>query len=41
MNQWMKDIGTEYQAVIKDPDLLKAVGSLAIPSGPAAAPPKQ
>jgi len=41
MNQWMKDIGTEYQAVIKDPDLLKAVGALAIPVGPAAAPPKQ
>jgi len=41
MNQWMKDIGTEYQAVIKDPDLLKAVGALAIPVGPAAAPPKK
>jgi len=41
MNQWMKDIGTEYQAVIKDPDLLKAVETLLIPAGPAAAPPKQ
>jgi parvulin-like peptidyl-prolyl isomerase len=44
MNQWMKDIGTEYQAVIKDADLLKAVGALAVPAGPtgpAAAPPKQ
>jgi parvulin-like peptidyl-prolyl isomerase len=41
MNQWMKDIGTEYQAVVKDPDLLKAVGALAMPAGPAAAPPKQ
>jgi parvulin-like peptidyl-prolyl isomerase len=45
MNQWMKDLGTEYQAVIKDPDLLKAVGELAKPAGPAAgpaaAPPKQ
>jgi parvulin-like peptidyl-prolyl isomerase len=41
MNQWMKDIGTEYQAVIKDADLLKAVGTLATPAGPAAAPPKQ
>ena len=36
MNQWMKDIGTEYQAVIKDADLLKAVGSLAMPASPPA-----
>jgi len=35
MNQWMKDIGTEYQAVIKDADLLKAVGTLALPAAPA------
>jgi parvulin-like peptidyl-prolyl isomerase len=45
MNQWMKDIGTEYQAIVKDPDLLKAVTTLAIPAtpaaGPAAAPAKQ
>ena len=41
MNQWMKDIGTEYQAVIKDADLLKAVGTLALPAAPAATSPKQ
>ena len=35
MNQWMKDIGTEYQAVIKDADLLRAVGTLALPAAPA------
>lgn len=41
MNQWMKDIGTAYQAVIKDPDLLKAVGALAMPAAPAASPVKK
>jgi len=41
MNQWMKDIGTAYQAVIKDADLLKALGTLAIPAGTTPAPPKQ
>ncbi|HSP70299.1 MAG TPA: peptidylprolyl isomerase [Bryobacteraceae bacterium] len=41
MNQWMKDIGTVYQAVIKDPDLLKAVGALAMPAAPGAPPAKQ
>jgi len=41
MNQWMKDLGTEYQAVIKDADVLKAVGALAVPAGPAPAPPKK
>jgi len=41
MNQWMKDMGTAYQAVIKDPDLLKAVGALAMPAAPAASPAKK
>jgi parvulin-like peptidyl-prolyl isomerase len=37
MNQWMKDLGTTYQAVVTDPDVLKAVGTLA---APAPAPPQ-
>jgi len=37
-NQWMTDLDKTYQAVIKDPDLLKAVGTLAVPAGPATGP---
>ncbi|HEY2845133.1 MAG TPA: peptidylprolyl isomerase [Bryobacteraceae bacterium] len=41
MNQWMKDMGTTYAAVIKDADYLKTLGTLALPVPPlAAAPPK-
>jgi parvulin-like peptidyl-prolyl isomerase len=40
MNQWMKDMNTSYQAVIKDPDFFKAEIS-AVPPALAPNPPKQ
>jgi peptidyl-prolyl cis-trans isomerase C len=44
MNQWMKDLGTAYQAVIKDSDFFKQLNAPSIPGVPpglTAAPPKQ
>ncbi len=41
MNQWMKDINTSFQAVIKDPDYFKSFGGPASPGLLPAAPPKQ
>ena len=33
MNQWMKDLNTSYQAVIKDPDYFQAIAPPALPGG--------
>ena len=40
MNQWMKDMTANYQAVIKDPDFFKAPAAPAQPSPLTIAPPK-
>ena len=34
MNQWMKDMNTSYQAVIKDSDFFKSFSPPALPGGP-------
>ena len=42
MNQWMKEMNTSYQAVIKDPDFFKTPArTLALPGAPRPLPPKQ
>ena len=41
MNQWMKDVTANYQAVIKDPDFFKSSAAPALPSPLTIAPTKQ
>ncbi len=41
MNQWMKDMNTSYQAVIKDPDFFKTSEVSTVPPALAPTPPKQ
>jgi peptidyl-prolyl cis-trans isomerase C len=40
MNQWMKEMNSGYQAVIKDPDFFKTLGTYTMPAPPPS-PPKQ
>ena len=41
MNQWMKEMNTGWQAVVKDPDFFKTFGPPAMPGVVPDAPPKQ